>query len=497
MRKPHLRSSPVPLLVLENDLRIKTGNEAFYKTFQVEASETEGRLVYELGNGQWNIPKLRKLLEDILPKQSLFNGFEVTHEFESIGVRTMLLNGSRMDNEHGAPERIVLVIEDITERKQAEEAVGRAAEFDEAVMANMGEGLYTVDGDGLVSYMNAAAEKLFGWTLAEISGRKMHDVTHHHHRDGSLFPIEECAGLQVLKQGRALINYEDVFIRKDGAFFDVVYSSAPLRSSGTIAGLVVVFRDITERKQAEEALRRSEKLAVMGRLAATVAHEVNNPLESVTNLLYLARKDRQMSEQARHHLELAYQELDRVAHITRQTLGFYRESTAPVLMDVPQAIDELLQVYRYKFRNRDVKLEKELDGSLKVIASPGEFQQVFSNLLINALDALPSTGGRVRLRVRAARDWSDGGRIGVRISVTDTGSGIDRSKLKKIFEPFYTTKKDIGTGLGLWLAKNVVHKHKGRIRVRSRVEPKRSGTVFSVFWPSQADSSDNPSWQIA
>lgn len=149
--------------------------------------------------------------------------------------------------------------EDITGRKEMEAALRRSAAFDEAALKNLGEGLYTIDGQGLVTYMNPAAEELFGWTFAELRGRKMHDATHHHYRDGRPFPSSECAGFQVLAHGRPLKNHEDVFIRKDGTFFDVVYSIAPLRDdAGLIAGLVVVFSDITERKRAEAALRKSE-----------------------------------------------------------------------------------------------------------------------------------------------------------------------------------------------------------------------------------------------
>jgi PAS domain S-box-containing protein len=156
---------------------------------------------------------------------------------------------------------IIILSEIITERKRAEEALRqseertrRLLEFHEAVMANMGEGLYAVDTQGLVTYMNRAAEGLFGWTSAELLGRKMHDMTHYKHPDGTPFPIEECAGFQVLHEGKVLKDHDDVFIRKDGALFPVVYSSSPLISEGKVAGLVVVFRDVTKRKQAEEAL---------------------------------------------------------------------------------------------------------------------------------------------------------------------------------------------------------------------------------------------------
>jgi signal transduction histidine kinase len=199
--------------------------------------------------------------------------------------------------------------------------------------------------------------------------------------------------------------------------------------------------------------------------------------------LYLARKDRDIGERTREYLQLADQELDRVAHVARQTLGFYRENSAPALFKVSPVISDLVDVYSYRFRNRDVRVDKELDEAVELFAPVGEFRQVFSNLLVNAIDALPSDGGRIRIRLQSGRDWNGTARSGVRLTVADTGSGIAPEIMPRIFESFYTTKKDIGTGLGLWLTRSIVQKYGGSIHVRSRVQ---TGTVFSVFWPREA-----------
>jgi signal transduction histidine kinase len=238
------------------------------------------------------------------------------------------------------------------------------------------------------------------------------------------------------------------------------------------------------------ALLRTEKLAAMGRLAATVAHEINNPLEAVTNLLYLIGKDSTLSSKSRQRLQLADQELDRVAHIAKQTLGFYRDNSAPSRMNVSQMVDELLAVYGYKVRNRDITIRKELDPSATLFVPAGEFRQVFSNLFVNAVDATQN-GGTIRVRVRTVQDWHDTSRNGVRVSVADDGCGISPHLRSKIFEPFYTTKEGFGTGLGLWFSRTLVQKHHGRIRMRSQVKEGQSGTVFSVFWPDpcKAESS--------
>ena len=161
----------------------------------------------------------------------------------------------------GKPALIGGMAIDVTEQKQAEEALRRRMEFDEAVMTNMGEGLYTIDSQGLVTSMNPAAEKLFGWKLDELRGRRMHDVTHYKYRDGTPFPTDKCAGLAVLQQGVSLVNHEDVFIRKDGTFFDVLFSSSPIRENGKTTGLVIVFQDISEKKQVRESLERYRHVA--------------------------------------------------------------------------------------------------------------------------------------------------------------------------------------------------------------------------------------------
>ena len=243
--------------------------------------------------------------------------------------------------------------------------------------------------------------------------------------------------------------------------------------------------NITARKQAEEALRRSEKLAATGRLAASVAHEINNPLASVTNLLYLVGKDQGLSEHSRQKLQLAEQELDRVAYFAKQTLGLYRESSPAALWDVSELIRDVLLTYDSRLRSRCASLKLEVEDGAKVFATAAEFRQVVSNLLINAIDALPMEEGRIWIRAAGARDWSSG-ECGLRLSIADTGCGIRSENLQKIFEPFYTTKLDVGTGLGLWLSKNLVQKNGGRLRVRSRTSGVARGTVFSVFWPAKS-----------
>ena len=240
--------------------------------------------------------------------------------------------------------------------------------------------------------------------------------------------------------------------------------------------------DITGNKLAEDALRRSEKLAAAGRLAATIAHEINNPLEAVTNLLYILRVNDKWDDNARSYLAQAEHELARIAHVARQTLGFYRDTTTPHLMDLPKIVEEVLSLYLPRIQAKKIKLTREYDKAVQVTGLPGEIRQVVSNLVANAIDAL-SADGALRIRIHNARELTNSNRSGGKIIIADTGSGISPAHRKKLFEPFYTTKQDVGTGLGLWVSREIVQKHGGNITLRSSVVPGHSGTVFSIFLP--------------
>jgi PAS domain S-box-containing protein len=246
--------------------------------------------------------------------------------------------------------------------------------------------------------------------------------------------------------------------------------------------MIGIAMDITTDKLAEDALRKSEKLAAAGRLAATIAHEINNPLEAVTNLLYILRLNDQWDDKARGYLAQAEHELARIAHVTRQTLGFYRDTTSPHLMHLPKIVEEVLSLYLPRIQAKNIRLSREYDETVHVTGLPGEIRQVVSNLVANAIDALPVEGA-LRIRVHHARELTNSGRAGGKIVIADTGSGISPAHRKKLFEPFYTTKQDVGTGLGLWVSREIVQKHGGSITLRSSVAPGHTGTVFSIFLP--------------
>jgi PAS domain S-box-containing protein len=254
--------------------------------------------------------------------------------------------------------------------------------------------------------------------------------------------------------------------------------------AGEALRLVGITIDITQRKRAEDALRRSEKLAATGRLAASIAHEINNPLEAVTNLLYLADSDA-AGDRTKAYLELAQKELARVSNIATQTLRFYRQSAARSPANVADLMDSVLHMYNSRLQNANVRIVRKYGAAPDLTCLQGEIRQVLANLVGNSLDAMKA-GGTIHLRIREVNGIGDPHSRGVQITVADTGSGIPEKVLPHIFEPFVTTKDTTGTGLGLWVSFEIIRKHSGRIRVRSRTAPKKNGTVFTIFLPYDA-----------
>ena len=243
---------------------------------------------------------------------------------------------------------------------------------------------------------------------------------------------------------------------------------------------------LVERHAAEEALRKMEKLLVAGRLAATLSHEINNPLASVTNLLYLISVSSSLNETKRY-AEMATQELARVSEIVTENLRFHRESTTPVVVNIAEVVNTALKLYEARMAAAGISIERDFRECSTVVGKPGELRQLIRNLITNALDAI-GRGGTLKIRVARAREHHNGSRPGVRVTVGDTGSGIRPEIRNTLFEPFVGTKGNTGTGLGLWVSSEIVRRHGGTIRVKSRVNSPFTGTVFSVFLPC------NPNW---
>lgn len=306
-------------------------------------------------------------------------------------------------------------------------------------------------------------------------------------RDGKEVPAADLPQQVASRLKRDVRDQEFELHTEDGRRYDLFGHAVPIfDENGDVRGTVAAFIDITGRKRTEHALRTGEKLATAGRMAASLAHEINNPLAAVTNLLYLINQDRSLSEASKRFVSMASSEVARVSHITRNMLAFYRETSAPVEVDLADLVQSVLELYEPKIRDSHVKVEFQSGDRCRVLAFPGELRQVASNLVVNALEAMPN-GGRMKIRVQARRDWRTG-RSGVRLVVADNGVGIPLEAQQRLFEPFFTTKGEKGTGLGLWVTRDIINKHEGTIRVRSSLEKGRRGTCFSLFLPVEGIS---------
>jgi PAS domain S-box-containing protein len=333
------------------------------------------------------------------------------------------------------------------------------------------EAILVRDAAGLVQYWNAGAEALYGWPRSEALGKPVHMVL------GTEFPVDPAhIESALLSQGRWDGNV--VQQTRDGA--EVIVASRQVFKKET-GSILEINRDISAQMRAEEALRRTEKLAAMGRVAGIIAHEINNPLEAITNAFYLLRDHPSLDEEARYFAKLGDEELARVCHITRQTLGFYRESQHPVEVSIAGLLDDVLQLQGRQLLHSKIHLEKRFFTEGLISGFPVELRQVFFNLIGNAIQAMADGG---TLRVRMGEQWNaTTGRTDLCVSICDTGPGISPEHAKHLFEPFFTTKSSKGTGLGLWISKGIVQKYDGTIEFRSMAFKGGRVTLFRVVLP--------------
>jgi PAS domain S-box-containing protein len=394
-------------------------------------------------------------------------------------------------NASGEITGAVLVFRDVSERQrtdrarqEAVEELRRTAEFDEAVMSNMAEGLYTVDAQGLVTYINPAAEKFFGWTADELRGKHMHDTTHHHHPDGTVFPAAECPGLQVLRQGRELVEHEDTFIRKDGTFFDVVFSSSPLKAGDEIRGLIVVFRDVSESKRKERQLRSTNQALVranedLNQFAFAASHDLQEPLRMITSYSQLLAKSFpvQLETDAELCLDFITQGTTRMSELLADLLAYTQVSDSD-LSSAANIVD-LNVVFQKTLENCKAAIE---DSGAIVTSDPlpslrgyePHFIQLLQNLIGNAIKYRADQAPRIHVSAEQTGSmW--------RLAVADNGIGIAPAYQRQIFGVFKRLhgKELPGTGIGLAICQRVVERYGGQIWVESQLN--EGATFFCTF----------------
>jgi PAS domain S-box-containing protein len=375
----------------------------------------------------------------------------------------------------GKVDGILVHAVDVTEQVLARHEIESREEQFHVLADSMPQMAWMANSAGELIWYNRRWYEYTGTTFEQMHGWGWQDV-----HDQDILPT-------VLERYKQSLSTGEPFsmtfpIRgADGKFRDFLTLAQPLHdSSGRIMRWFGTNTDMEAQKKTEDALRQSEKLAAVGRLASSIAHEINNPLEAVTNLIYLA-KGSGVNEEAGAYLNLADAELGRVAQIVSQTLRFHKQPSAPTPADVPELLHSVLAPYRSKLSREEIQLQVEEKACPPLVCYAGEVRQVLANLIGNALDAMQQ-GGTLRLRVRECSNWRTG-RRGVRITVADSGHGMNRETMSRLYEPFFTTKESIGTGLGLWVSAGIVQKHSGSLRVRSSQKPGDSGTVFELFFP--------------
>lgn len=347
-----------------------------------------------------------------------------------------------------------------------------------AVLGSLTEGVCYIDNSGAVQYMNTAAERMLGYGSEEMRGKYFHELLH----SGCGKDPKQCCLVQAIEARQTCSAQQNTFTTKSGDKLIAEYTAAPVTSDGATLGAVITFRDISERKRAEEALQASEKMAATGRIAATISHELRNPLDSVTQLLYLVKQSPNLGEAERQQLNLIDQELSRMAEVAQQTLAMHRQARAMVPVNLGKLLDGVLLLYGKKIRSQKIQIDKRYEWQGEVYGYPAELRQVFTNLIVNAVDAMPG-GGKLCLHVRRYHEANSRGRSGVLVALADSGTGIPKDARRHLFEPFFSTKGEKGSGVGLWVSSGIIQRHRGSIRVHSSDRPGRSYTCFEVFLP--------------
>jgi PAS domain S-box-containing protein len=387
------------------------------------------------------------------------------------------LNGNLQPEVKGSKGRILGTIRDVTELRKSEETLRENAKrLGEmaAIVASSEDVILSKDLNGIITSWNDAATVVFGYTAEEMIGTSiLRLIPEDLHSD-------EKTIIENIRAGRRIEHFETVRVAKSGKRIDVSLTVSPVKDlSGQVIGASKILRDISNRKRLEQSVLQAEKIAATGRMAATIAHEINNPLEAVMNLLFLLRP-KIADEEGINYLSAAESELARVAHIAKQTLGYYREHASASPASLKEIAEHALMIYETRCTAVGITIERFLSPSRKVVLRRGEMMQVVSNLIANAINAMPS-GGTLSVSVCDTAFPAEG----VELTVADNGVGIPAGVLPKVFDAFFTTRATVGTGIGLFVAKQFVEGHGGRITIDSNITTERHGTSVRVFLPAK------------
>jgi len=390
-------------------------------------------------------------------------------------LRRIEVNGNLQPDSDASKGKILGSIRDITETRNTEEALKESAKHLRelaAIVDSSDDVILSKDLNGIVKSWNAAATRVFGYSAEEMIGQSILKLIPEYLRS------EEKTIIENIKAGKRVEHFDTVRLTKDGRSIDASVTISPIRDADDrVIGASKILRDVSARKRMEQSLLQAEKIAATGRMAATIAHEINNPLEAVVNLLYLLRT--MISDPAGiNYLATAESELARVSHIAKQTLGYYREHASASPANLCDIVEHAIAIYEPRCTAAGITIRKSLESSRKVILRRGEMMQVISNLIMNSIYGMPK-GGTLSMSVSDTQVPSEG----VVVTVADNGVGIAPEALPKVFDAFFTTRSTLGTGIGLFIAKQFVEGHGGKISIESDNEPRQHGTAVHVFLP--------------
>jgi len=468
------------------ELRVLTGRRldemaetiALYRA----GKQADARSVVLSDIGRIHMEEIRKVVSEMEEEESKLETARTARYERSVRQTIASIYAATLLAVVGLVLLAYFILREMALRERHAAEIRAREEWFRVTLTSIGDAVIATDRHGKVTFLNPMAERLTGRSLADAIGKDIklvfpifNEMTRNVVED----PVEKVMRLGTVV---GLANHT-VVARTDGLLIPIEDSAAPIRDDRKrLLGVVLVFRDVTNERKAQEVMRKTEKLAAAARLSATVAHEINNPLEAVVNLIYIAKAAPDTPPAMVQTLALAEQELERVAHLTRQTLGFYRESNVPDHFAVAEVIDSVLNLYSNRLKNKNIAVTRHLFDCPPVYGVSGELKQVISNLIANAADAV-GRNGRIAVKLECI---DNGGSPAAQLVVEDDGPGIAAENIDRIFEPFFTTKEDVGTGLGLWISKEIITRHGGSIKAHSG-SAWGHGALFTILLPLTPD----------
>lgn len=477
---------PVCILIIDSNYDLVFANRAFLDLCGLKENDIMGKKCYESLHPS---PVICKAGIDC-PLKNVMQGESVslvhTHVMPDRTERIFEINASPMKDEGNNIVGVIEVMRDVTEMKKTEKALRDSEKKLRDITSSLGEGVYVLDENGCITFMNPEAELLLGWTEEELMNKKVHDIIHYQKPDGSPLPFEDCPVYKSIKTGKRFYSTEEVFIRKDGTKFPVSLLASPIVDNGMIKGSVSAFRDISIRKKLEEEVLKVQKLESIAALSGGIAHDFNNLLTAIMGYISLSKMSLDPEDKIYKNLSIAEDACNNARNLTYQLLAFARGEE---LFMKRMSIAELLRdTAIFSSSGSKCKLEFSIPEDLwHVEIDEGHMRQVIHNLIVNACEAMPK-GGKIVISAENITGTKEELPVAegdyVRIAVKDHGIGIKKENLQKIFDPYFTTKKmdfHKGVGLGLSVCYSIIKKHKGYIFVESELG---KGTTFYILLPA-------------